>query len=312
MARMAGLARTAFEGFETVNLEVNGTVLWVRYRRHPDARAPAVLLLHGFPQTGFIWHRMAACLAANYSVVCPDLRGYGASAKPAGAPDHSTYSKRTLAGDAVALMDALGFDAFHLVGHDRGARVAHRLAVDHPERVASLCLLDISPTLAMYESTSMEFAQSYFHWFFLIQPQPLPEMLISGHEKEMLHAFLGGWGGAGLKPYAPEALAEYERAWSDPATIHANCEDYRASASIDLEHDRADRAAGRQIGCPLLVVWGQRGVIARLFDPLADWQARSRGPVVGQGLDAGHFLPEEAPEALLEMLVPHLERAQAA
>jgi haloacetate dehalogenase len=299
----------SFSGFSSEQILANGVSLRVRHRRHPDVNAPAVLLLHGFPQTSHIWHKVVPELCSAFSVICPDLRGYGASAKPQGAADHANYSKRSMAQDVVALMDVLGYDRFHLVGHDRGGRVAHRAALDWPQRIRSLTVIDISPTLTMYEATDMEFAKSYFHWFFLIQPHPLPEMLIGPQARAVLHAFLGGWGSAGLEPYAAEALAEYELAWTDAATIHANCEDYRAAASIDLEHDRADRSLEHKIGCPVLVVWGRRGVVARLFDPLSDWQERAAGLVTGGAIDAGHFIPEEAPTALLALLLPFLSQA---
>jgi haloacetate dehalogenase len=257
---------------------------------------PPLLLVHGFPQTHAIWHRVAPALAAHYTLVMPDLRGYGDSSKPPTTPDHAPYSKRALAADLVALMARLGHTRFFICGHDRGGRVAHRMALDQPQAVQRLMLLDIAPTRTMYERTTMAFAQAYYHWFFLIQPAPLPETLIGAEPGCYLRAKLGGWGSDGTSLFDPRALAEYERCFT-PAAIHAMCEDYRASASIDLEHDRADEA--QRIECPLHVLWGERGVVHRLFAPIADWQARARGPVTGRATPGGHFIPEESPGLLV-------------
>lgn len=261
---------------------------------------PPLLLLHGYPQTHAIWRSVAPRLAEKYTVVATDLRGYGDSSKPPGASDHSNYSKRTMAADQVAVMQALGHERFYIMGHDRGGRVAQRLAMDHPGRVIKLVVLDISPTLAMYEQTSMAFARLYYHWFFLIQPAPFPETLIGSNVDAFLRKHMGGRF-AGLAPFEPDGWPEYIRCFSDPAAIHASCEDYRASATIDLEHDRADIAAGRKIGCPLLALWGREGVIERLFKPLDDW-ARVASDVRGFALSCGHYIPEEAPDALLDAL----------
>ena len=300
----------AFEGFERRDFNVDGTTIHARFSSQVDASRPALLLLHGYPQTHFIWHKVAPELARHYRVVCPDLRGYGDSAKPRGAPNHVNYSKRTMAADAVAVMRALGHESFRVVGHDRGGRVAHRLALDHRERVERLSLVDISPTLTMYDATDFAFAQAYFHWFLLTQAAPLPETMLAADAPKFLRMFLGGWGGAGLGPYTAEALAEYERCWATPEGLHGSCEDYRASATIDLEHDRASDANGEKIRCAVQVLWGERGVVARLFDPIADWTAKSdvatAGPVTGKSLAAGHFIPEEAPDALLAELLPFL------
>ena len=203
-------------------------------------------------------------------------------------------------------MSALGHERFAVVGHDRGGRVAHRLALDHSERVARLALIDIVPTLDMYDATDMRFASWYYHWFFLIQPAPLPERMIGADPSFYLRWTLGGWGANGLDAIEPEALAEYERCFARADAIHAACEDYRASASIDLEHDRASRAAGEKVACDMLVLWGERGVVARLYDPLALWRAQCDGNVRGHAMAAGHFIPEELPVetsvALLEFL----------
>jgi len=258
---------------------------------------PPLLLLHGHPQTHVIWHKVAPALAQNFTVIASDLRGYGDASKPAGLPDHSTYSKREMARDQAALMQSLGFERFSLVGHDRGGRVGHRLALDHPKSVDKMMLLDISPTLAMYEQTSMEFARAYWHWFFLIQPAPFPERLIGADPEFYLQEYMGKRS-AGMRPFAPEAWAEYLRAFRDPACIHAMCEDYRAAATIDLVHDCVDRDAGTKLTCPLRVLWGIYGIIERCFEPLADW-GRVAETVSGRELDCGHYIPEEAPEALL-------------
>lgn len=264
---------------------------------------PPLLLLHGYPQTHVIWHKVAQQLAERYTVVCADLRGYGDSSKPPGLPDHGNYSKRVMALDQVRLMEAFGFNRFAVVGHDRGGRVAHRMARDHRERVSRLCVLDISPTLTMYEQTDMAFAQAYYHWFFLIQPAPQPETLIGLDPKFYLRWKTGGWGSNGHAHFAPAAYAEYERCYSDPAAIHATCEDYRAAASIDLEHDRADLAD--RITCPVLALWGERGVVHRLFKPIDDWSAVATD-VRGKALASGHYMAEEVPELLLAELLPFL------
>jgi haloacetate dehalogenase len=265
---------------------------------------PGLLLLHGYPQTHAIWHRVAPGLAEHFTVVAPDLRGYGDSSKPAGDPDHATYSKRTMARDQIALMRAFGFEQFFVVAHDRGGRVAHRLAVDHPGAVRRLVVLDIVPTLAMYEQTTMELARAYWHWFFLIQPTPLPERLIGSDPEFFLNWSLHHLT-AEQSPFTPAALAEYLRCFRDHATIHGMCEDYRAAATIDLEHDQCDRTAGRRIPCPLLALWGANGAVARCFDPLAEWR-RVAGDVSGHALPCGHFLAEEMPEELLREVLAFL------
>ena len=284
-----------FAGFETQTLTLNGVTCCVRVGGQRGQ--PALVLLHGFPQTHVMWHRVAQRLAQDYFLVLPDLRGYGDASHAPGVADHSNYSKRAMAADVVAIADALGLDQFFLCGHDRGGRVAHRLALDHAARVRKLCVIDIAPTLDMYARTDFEFARAYYHWFHLIQPSPLPETMIGGNAKAYLHQKLGGWGSAGMAHIEPQALAEYERCFCTPEGIHSACEDYRASASIDLDHDRGSRADGQRIGCDTLVLWGSRGVVHRLFDPLALWQAQCAGHVSGECLPAGHFIPEELPDA---------------
>jgi haloacetate dehalogenase len=259
-----------------------------------------------------MWHRVARALAPDFALVIPDLRGYGDSSKPlpAATPDldHAQYSKRAMGADMVALMRSLGHERFAVVGHDRGGRVAHRLALDHPQRVVRLAVIDIVPTLDMYERTDMRFASWYYHWFFLIQPAPLPERMIGGDPSFYLRWTLGDWGAKGIDFVEPEALAEYERCFARADTIHAACEDYRASASIDLEHDRASRAAGEKIACDLLVLWGARGVVGRLYEPLEVWRAQSAAHVEGEALACAHFVPEELPEQTATRLAAFLRR----
>jgi len=263
-------------------------------------RGPPLLLLHGYPQTHAMWHKIAPALASEFSVVCADLRGYGDSTKPETSSDHRPYSKWAMAHDMVEVMRELGHARFYIAGHDRGARVAHRLAVDHPDAVEKIAVLDISPTRAMYAHTNQAFATAYYHWFFLIQPFDLPERLIGADPKFYLHNKIGRWSGE-RSDFDPRALAEYERCFSDPATIHATCEDYRAAATIDLKHDQADIEAQRKVTCPLLALWGDQGVINRMFTPLADWRAVATD-VRGRALPSGHFLAEEAPEETLQEL----------
>jgi haloacetate dehalogenase len=271
--------------------------------RRADKRPP-LLLLHGHPQTHAMWHRVVSALLPHFRLVLADLRGYGDSAKPAGTPDHANYSKRTMARDVHRLMAALGHPRYRVLAHDRGARVAHRLAVDEPWAVQRLVLLDIAPTLAMFEGTTMAFAQAYWHWFFLSQPAPLPERLIEADPGAYLREVIGRRH-AGLAPFDPRALAEYERALALPGTAHGLCEDYRAAATIDLVHDRIDRTDGRRLTAPLLVLWGADGVVARCFKPLALWRAVA-DDVQGHALPCGHYIAEEAPQALLDAALPFL------
>jgi len=287
--------------FALTRRRVNGVEINLRHDTAGDPARPPLLLVHGFPQTHAIWHRVAPRLAERYRLVMPDLRGYGDSDKPASQPDHSTYSKRAMAADLHALMLSLGFEQYFVCGHDRGGRVSHRLALDQPQAVRRLMLLDISPTLTMYERTTREFAEGYYHWFFLIQPAPLPERLIGSDPVFYLHWKIGAWSAAGTSIFDPRALAEYERCFADPAAIHAMCEDYRAAASIDLEHDRADLA--RRIECPVHVLWGERGLVNRLFTPISDWQARTGPSVSGCLSPGGHYVPEEAPDLLIREIL---------
>jgi len=289
-----------FEQFQRGECDVNGAR--INYRK--GGSGPPLLLLHGYPQTHVIWHRVADQLAERFTVVAADLRGYGDCSKPEGGEDHIAYSKREMARDQVELMRALGFERFDVLAHERGARVSHRLAMDHPESVRRLILLDIAPTLAMYSQTDETFARAYWHWFFLIRPAPLPETLLEADPELILRTAVATRADH-VHPFSEAAFAEYLRCMKLPGTIHAFCEDYRASAGIDLEHDREDRAAGRMIEAPLLVLWGANGVIERCFDPLAEWR-RVASTVQGRALPAGHYLPEEVPELLLDEVLAFL------
>jgi len=285
-------------------IAANGITLNARIS---DERSkPPLLLLHGHPQTHLIWHRVAPKLAEHFTLVAVDLRGYGDSDKPASdaSVNHAPYSKRVMAQDMVSVMQTLGFARFKVLAHDRGARVTHRMLVDHPTVVERATLLDISPTLAMYEQTNMEFARAYFHWFFLIQREPLPETMIEANPEFFIEKMMGNRH-AGLAAFAPEALAEYRRCIHLPGIAHAICEDYRAAATIDLEHDRADRDAGRKVMQPLQVLWGENGIIEKCFKPLEDW-SRVAVNVRGGSVPCGHYIPEEAPEALLAAALPFL------
>jgi haloacetate dehalogenase len=266
---------------------------------------PPLLLLHGYPQTHAMWHKVAPALARDYTVVCADLRGYGDSSKPKGVPGHANYSKRAMALDMVEAMAALGFESFNVVGHDRGGRVGHRLARDHGRRVQSLTVLDISPTLKMYQSTNLQLAKAYYHWFFLIQEAPLPERLLAGQVPWYILGRLGR-GPSKLRHFDKRAVAEYVRAFKDPRTIHATCEDYRAAATIDLVHDRKDLK--KKLQMPVLALWGRQGVIAALFDCLADWREVA-ADVRGRALQCGHFIAEEKPKQLLAELRRFLKSA---
>jgi haloacetate dehalogenase len=287
-----------FAGFteQTIALEPNRHI---RLRR--AGTGPALLMLHGMPQTHVIWHRIAPILAAHFTVICPDLTGYGQSYKPPATADHAPYAKRAMARDMVDLMDHLGQPNFALIGHDRGARVAHRLALDHPHRVQKLMLLDIIPSIEHFERTDMAFALGYYHWFFLAQPHPLPEALINLDPALWLRAQSGRHHTAN-SIFADEAMADYLAAAANPATITAMCEDYRAAASIDLEHDRASRDAGTKIACPTLILWGARGLVGRLYAPLDIWSQYCATKVTGSAITGGHYLAEEAPGETLAQI----------
>jgi haloacetate dehalogenase len=292
-----------FPGFRRFDIAAAG----VSVHGVTGGSGPPLLLLHGFPQTHAIWHKVAQPLARRFTVVATDLTGYGDSGKPASDAEHTPYTKRAMAAVQVAVMAELGFYRFHLVGHDRGGRVAHRLALDHPERVASLAVLDIAPTRDMYRLAGDAFARAYWHWFFLIRPAPVPERLIGSDPDFYLRQHMSR-GPSGVDIFDPRAFAEYRRCFGDPATIHAACEDYRAAATTDLSHDEAD--FDRRIACPLLALWGEAGAVGRCFDVPGLWRVRA-SEVTGQALPCGHYIPEEAPEALLAALLPHLSRVSS-
>ncbi len=287
--------------FRSLRFNHQGTVLHARVGGPSPGSAttpvPALLLLHGHPQTHVMWHAVAPTLAKHFNVVLMDLPGYGDSDRPSADAAHVHHSKRVMAAHALALMHSLGFGQFSVLAHDRGARVAHRLALDHPPHVQRMMLLDIAPTLAMYEHTGDAFARAYWHWFFLIQPAPLPERLIDADPVAYVREVMGRRH-AGLSVFAPQALAEYERCIALPGTASSICEDYRASASIDLEHDRADRAAGHRLKLPLRVLWGEQGAVGRCFDVPALWRDVA-DDFTGQALPCGHYIAEEAPQLLL-------------
>ena len=272
-----------FEGFAQADIDTGEAVIRVRH----GGSGPPLLLLHGYPQTHVMWHQVAPRLARDFTVVVPDLRGYGDSSKPPTTPNHAPYSKRAMARDQIAVMEQLGFERFAVAGHDRGGRVAYRLALDHPERVRKLAVLDIIPTGEAFRRADRAFGLGYWHWFFLAQPDDLPERLITADPD----AYYLRWFS---DAFAPEAVAEYRRCFRDPATTHTMCEDYRAGATIDFMLDEADRGR-RRIDCPVLVLWGRRGRLDAWYDVLAVWRDWA-DDVRGRALDCGHFLPEEAPD----------------
>jgi haloacetate dehalogenase len=296
-----------FPGAETRIFTTENAGIFSRLR----GKGPTLFLLHGYPQTHVIWHRMAAKLAEHFTLIIPDLRGYGASSVPPDDKEHYSYSKRAMAKDIIDIADQLGLGRFLVCGHDRGGRVAYRLALDHPGRVERLALLDIVPTYDMWHRMTRDLAVRTFHWAFLAQPSPWPEEIIGRAPVEWLEHKLGLWGGTGdLSPFAPEALAHYRAFFSDPARIHATCEDYRAGAFYDLAADEADRAAGRRIACPTAVFWGERGIPSNTDSPLDIWKGWC-DDVTGHAIRGGHFLPEEAPEATLAALIPFFRGANS-
>lgn len=284
-----------FESFTLADVEVPGGT--VRLRR--GGSGPPLLLLHGNPQTHAMWNRVAPALAERFTVIAPDLRGYGGSFKPEATKDHAPYSKREMAKDLVAVMEHFGHRRFKVGSHDRGARVAHRLALDHPERVEKLAVLDIVPTIEHFERANMEFAMGYYHWFWFAQPHPIPETVISAAPDAWFH----GHTSRSPKPahvFHPDALADYLHFARQPDTTRGMCEDYRAAATIDLVHDRESRAAGTKVQCPMLVLWGSNGKIGEWYEPLPLWQSYCAGTVTGGPVKAGHYIAEEAPEATLD------------
>jgi haloacetate dehalogenase len=284
------MSKRLFPGFERKRIRTSGATINLVHA----GDGPPVLMLHGYPETHAMWHKVARRLARDYTVVCADLRGYGDSSKPKGLPDHSNYSKRAMARDMAEVMTALGHATFHVVGHDRGGRVGHRLARDHGSRVRTLAVLDISPTWRVFQNTSMGLARAFYHWFFLIQPAPMPEKMIGSMAAEYLLGRIGRSAG-GLKHFPRAVQREYLRCF-DRRGIHASCEDYRAAASIDLVHDRRD--LGRKLRMPVLALWARHSPVGTMFDCLADWREVARD-VRGRALDCGHFLPEEKPRETL-------------
>ncbi|MGK7863004.1 alpha/beta fold hydrolase [Falsiroseomonas sp. E2-1-a4] len=291
-----------FEGFTEERRAGDGVTL--RLRR--GGEGPPLLLLHGNPQTHMMWHKLAPVLAQRFTVICPDLRGYGFSDKPSPSADHAPYAKRAMAADMLALMQGLGFPEFQVVAHDRGARVAHRLALDAPQAVQRLCVMDIVPTLHHFENADMDFALGYHHWFFLAQPHPKPERMILRDVEDWFtgHTSRGQHGDV----FAPAARADYIAALHQPGTVMGICEDYRAATTIDLAHDRASRAAGQKVECPLLALWGAKGKIEVWYDALSVWRDYASGPLSGHSVNSGHYLAEEAPEEVLAALEGFLVR----
>jgi len=285
-----------FPGFELEHVDV--TDGQIRVRR--GGSGPPLLLLHGNPQTHAMWHAVAPELAKRFTVICPDLRGYGQSLKPAATADHAPYAKTVMARDMVEVMERFGHRRFAIGGHDRGARVAHRLALDHPDRVEKLAVLDIVPTIEHFERTDMSFALGYYHWFWFAQPHPFPEVLINAAPETWFKTHTTREPKGAGSPFHPDALVDYLAAVRNPDMIRGMCEDYRAAASIDLEHDRASRAAGAKIQCPLLVLWGAKGKIGRWYDAPAIWRQYCTGEVTGGAVNSGHYLAEEAPGEVLE------------
>ena len=286
-----------FDGFKISKIQTTGATINVV----SGGQGPPVLLLHGSPQTHVMWHKLAPRLAREFTVVAADLRGYGDSSKPSDGENHSNYSKRNMAVDQIEVMNHFGFDKFAVVGHDRGGRVGHRMALDHSDRITKLAVLDIVPTYKLLHSVNDEVAAAFYHWFFLIQPAPFPETLIANNAefylkymmfRNMSSEEIPAWMGE-------EAFAEYLRCFCDPGAIHANCEDYRAGASIDMKHDQGD--LNRKIACPVLVLWGERGGVGRMFDVPATWRERATS-VTGRPLAGRHFLPEEVPDETLAEL----------
>ncbi len=296
-AAVAGVAQAdegdqvrLFPGFKAAKIETSGATINVV----SGGQGPPLLLLHGAPQSLATWYKIAPRLAKDYTVVAADLRGYGDSSKPADGPNHINYSKRAMALDGVEVMHHFGFDKFALIGHDRGGRVGHRMALDHADKLTKVAVIDIVPTYKLYHNVTREFATSYYHWFFFIQPAPFPETLLNNSIDFYMRRGTG------------EAHAEYVRCFKNPATVHAMCEDYRASASIDLEHDEADM--NRKIECPFLTLWSERGAMGRQYDVLAAWRERAAN-VSGKGLPGGHSLQEDAPDQTLAELQAFLARS---
>ncbi|MBB98536.1 MAG: alpha/beta hydrolase [Rhodobacteraceae bacterium] len=300
---MGGEIADLFPGFEARHVTGDGAEIFCRIK----GNGPPLLLLHGYPQTHAMWHPVADALARDFTVVVADLRGYGASDAPEGDPAHARYSKRAMARDMVAVMAALGHARFAVAGHDRGGRVAYRMALDHPDRLTALCVLDILPTYEYWKAMDWRYAMAIYHWLFLAQPHPLPERLIAGDPGFYLDYTLASWTAAkDLSAFDARALAAYRASFSQAARQHAACEDYRAGATIDMEHDSADRAAGRRIATPTLVLYGNAGIAGKASTPLDTWKTWTED-LTGEGIDGGHFVVEENPQATLAALTRFLK-----
>jgi haloacetate dehalogenase len=289
-----------FEGFTETDLDANG----IRIRAMIGGSGSPVLLLHGHPQNHLMWHKVVDAIAQGHTVVAADLRGYGDSDKPKSGADHAEYSKRAMAGDQVAAMEALGFEEFAVIGHDRGARVAHRMALDYADRITKISVLDVVPTHHVLNNVNRDLAFGYYHWFFFAQPADLPETLIGANPEYFLRKAMSKWTTA-PSPFDDDVFADYVRCFSDPATLSASCEDFRAAASIDLVHDQESIAAGKRVTAPLLAIWGSRGYVGQHYDVLNVWRQYATD-VRGEGLDCGHFMPEEDPAGTAEALVKFL------
>ena len=283
-----------YEGFTPFDIAVQHSITIYGIRA---GSGPPLLLLHGFPQSHHIWHRIAPKLIKDFTIVAIDLRGYGASSKPRGDDDHKLYAKSAMATDCIEVMAQLGFHQFFVCSHDRGARVAHKLCIDYPQAVRRVIILDICPTLAMYTKTNQDFATAYFHWFFLIQATPFPENVISHSPMDFAQRFFGR---AAVDVFDPECLAYYVSMLANQETVHSMCEDYRASATVDLEEARGDIEANRHVNCPIRVLWGKKGVIEKTYDAVEEWkQVHASGRVDGQSVDCGHYIPEETPDVVI-------------
>ena len=284
-----------YKNFKHTKIETSGAEINLVH----GGEGKPLLLLHGYPETHVMWHLTAPRLAESFHVICMDLRGYGDSSKPESTPDHFTYSKRAMAKDCIEVMESLGHKRFFAAGHDRGGRVTHRMALDYPERIEAACVMDIAPTHTMFKRADKAFATGYYHWFFLIQPDNLPEKMIGCDPEYYLREKLRRWSAPGAR-FDDNAVREYVWCFSDPAAIHASCEDYRAAATIDLVHDEED--FDKKIACPLLALWGAKGFINRTYDVIDTWKEKAVN-VRGRALDCGHFLPEEKPDEVCDELI---------
>jgi haloacetate dehalogenase len=297
-----------FKGFESRKIDVAGVEIACVVAGLQHTNRTPILMLHGFPQTKAMWNRIAPLLAEHHPVVCADLRGYGDSAHPPCLPDASNYSFRAMAADQIGLMRHLGFERFHLIGHDRGARTSHRLALDHPQAVTSLTLMDIVPTTVLFNETNQQLASAYWHWYFLSQPAPFPERLIEANPDYFYETCLLGWGSAKLEQFDAEQLADYRRCWRKPSMIQGSCGDYRAAASIDLALDMTDITT--QLGCPSLVFYGEHGVMNKLYDIAAQWQKRLSN-LETASLPGGHFFPDMLPVDTAHILLNFIQKQEA-